>query len=104
MSVLSQPRARSVIEAQSNNQSCCFAACRCVDGPTATADAQHVQFEGARVSRPRKAFQGPGFSLMKLSVIGTGYLGAVHAACMAHLGHEVCAYDADASKIAMLSA
>jgi len=41
---------------------------------------------------------------MKLSVIGTGYLGAVHAACMAHLGHEVCAYDADASKIAMLSA
>jgi UDPglucose 6-dehydrogenase len=41
---------------------------------------------------------------MKMSVIGTGYLGAVHAACMAHLGHEVVAYDTDASKIAMLSA
>ncbi len=40
---------------------------------------------------------------MKISVIGTGYLGAVHAACMAHLGHEVVAYDTDASKIAMLS-
>jgi UDPglucose 6-dehydrogenase len=40
---------------------------------------------------------------MRISVIGTGYLGAVHAACMAHLGHEVVAYDTDASKIAMLS-
>lgn len=40
---------------------------------------------------------------MKLSVIGTGYLGAVHAACMAHIGHEVVAYDTDASKIATLS-
>jgi UDPglucose 6-dehydrogenase len=41
---------------------------------------------------------------MRMSVIGTGYLGAVHAVCMAHLGHEVCAYDTDASKIAKLSA
>jgi UDPglucose 6-dehydrogenase len=41
---------------------------------------------------------------VRLSVIGTGYLGAVHAVCMAHLGHEVCAHDTDASKIAMLSA
>lgn len=40
---------------------------------------------------------------MRMSVIGTGYLGAVHAACMAHLGHEVVAYDTDESKIAMLS-
>lgn len=41
---------------------------------------------------------------MRLSVIGTGYLGAVHAACMARLGHEVVAFDTDASKIAKLSA
>ena len=41
---------------------------------------------------------------MRVSVMGTGYLGAVHAACMAHLGHEVCGYDSDASKIDMLSA
>lgn len=41
---------------------------------------------------------------MRLSVIGTGYLGAVHAACMAKLGHEVVAYDTDAAKIAALSA
>lgn len=40
---------------------------------------------------------------MKMSVIGTGYLGAVHAACMAQIGHEVVAYDTDASKIATLS-
>ena len=44
------------------------------------------------------------FGYMRLSVIGTGYLGAVHAACMAHIGHEVVAYDTDASKIAALSA
>ncbi|WP_237571391.1 UDP-glucose dehydrogenase family protein [Mycolicibacterium lacusdiani] len=41
---------------------------------------------------------------MRMSVIGTGYLGAVHAVCMAHLGHDVVAYDTDASKIDMLSA
>ena len=45
-----------------------------------------------------------GIGQMKISVIGTGYLGAVHAACMAHLGHDVSAYDVDASKIAMLAA
>ncbi len=40
---------------------------------------------------------------MRMSVIGTGYLGAVHAACMAHIGHEVVAYDTDAAKIAALA-
>lgn len=41
---------------------------------------------------------------MRLSVIGTGYLGATHAACMAELGHEVVGIDADASKVASLNA
>jgi UDPglucose 6-dehydrogenase len=40
---------------------------------------------------------------MKLSVIGCGYLGAVHAASMAELGHEVVGIDVDAAKIALLS-
>ena len=40
---------------------------------------------------------------MRISVIGTGYLGAVHAACMAELGHEVLGVDADAGKIAALA-
>ena len=35
----------------------------------------------------------------KLSVIGTGYLGATHAVCMAELGFDVIAYDVDESKI-----
>ena len=39
---------------------------------------------------------------MRLSVIGTGYLGAVHAACMADIGHEVLGVDADARKVAAL--
>jgi UDPglucose 6-dehydrogenase len=41
---------------------------------------------------------------MKLSVIGCGYLGAVHAASMVELGHEVIGIDVDASKISMLKA
>ena len=41
---------------------------------------------------------------MKVSVIGCGYLGAVHAAAMAELGHEVVAVDVDSNKIASLAA
>jgi UDPglucose 6-dehydrogenase len=41
---------------------------------------------------------------MRISVIGCGYLGAVHAAAMAHLGHDVVGIDLDERKIALLSA
>ena len=41
---------------------------------------------------------------MRISIIGTGYLGAVHAACMAELGHEVLGVDSDAGKISALAA
>jgi len=40
---------------------------------------------------------------LTLSVIGTGYLGSVHAACMADAGHNVIAVDSDAAKIAALA-
>jgi UDPglucose 6-dehydrogenase len=40
---------------------------------------------------------------LKLSVIGTGYLGATHAACMASLGFEVIGFDTEATKIELLS-
>ena len=39
---------------------------------------------------------------MKLSVIGTGYLGATHAAAMSSLGFEVVGIDVDTKKIEML--
>jgi UDPglucose 6-dehydrogenase len=39
-----------------------------------------------------------------ISVIGCGYLGAVHAACMAELGHRVIGIDVDAAKIDALAA
>ena len=39
---------------------------------------------------------------MLISVIGCGYLGAVHAAAMASLGHEVVGVDVDEAKIAAL--
>ncbi|MCU1534317.1 MAG: UDP-glucose 6-dehydrogenase [Glaciihabitans sp.] len=40
---------------------------------------------------------------MKISVIGCGYLGAVHAACMAELGHDVIGVDVDPAKIEALA-
>ena len=39
---------------------------------------------------------------MRMTVIGTGYLGATHAACMAELGHEVLGVDVDENKISVL--
>ncbi|WP_042370195.1 UDP-glucose dehydrogenase family protein [Streptacidiphilus neutrinimicus] len=39
---------------------------------------------------------------MRLTVIGTGYLGATHAACMAELGHEVLGVDVEPDRIAAL--
>ncbi|WP_188939789.1 UDP-glucose dehydrogenase family protein [Nakamurella endophytica] len=39
-----------------------------------------------------------------VTVIGCGYLGAVHAACMAALGHDVTGIDVDERKIAQLAA
>ena len=41
---------------------------------------------------------------MRISVIGCGYLGAVHASAMAELGHEVVGVDVDERRIAALAA
>ena len=40
---------------------------------------------------------------LRLSVLGTGYLGATHAACMAELGFDVVGMDVDEAKIASLT-
>ena len=40
---------------------------------------------------------------LNISVIGTGYLGATHAACMAELGFDVIGVDVDPEKIDALS-
>ncbi|WP_300267880.1 UDP-glucose/GDP-mannose dehydrogenase family protein [Microbacterium sp.] len=41
---------------------------------------------------------------MRMTVIGCGYLGAVHAAAMASIGHEVTGIDVDEAKIRSLAA
>lgn len=43
-------------------------------------------------------------TVKNISVIGTGYLGATHAACMAELGFDVIGVDVDPEKISALSA
>src|SRR5664279_976185 len=40
---------------------------------------------------------------MRISVFGCGYLGAVHAACMAKLGHDVVGVDVLPSQVSALS-
>ena len=40
---------------------------------------------------------------LRLTVLGTGYLGATHAACMAELGFEVLGLDVDKSKVDQLA-
>jgi UDPglucose 6-dehydrogenase len=39
---------------------------------------------------------------MKVTVIGTGYVGLVTGACLAELGNEVLCFDVDAAKVALL--
>jgi UDPglucose 6-dehydrogenase len=41
---------------------------------------------------------------LRIAVIGTGYLGATHAACLAELGFEVLGVDVDPAKVETLSA
>nr|WSW70629.1 UDP-glucose/GDP-mannose dehydrogenase family protein [Streptomyces sp. NBC_00995] len=41
---------------------------------------------------------------MRMTVIGTGYVGTVHAACMADIGHQVLGIDIDEARIASLAA
>ena len=40
---------------------------------------------------------------MRISVIGCGHLGAVHAACMAEIGHDVLGVDVDEAKVDLLN-
>lgn len=40
---------------------------------------------------------------MKITVVGTGYLGATHAACLASLGHEVLGVDIDPATVDALA-
>jgi UDPglucose 6-dehydrogenase len=52
----------------------------------------------------RAADQGTAAPPLRLTVIGIGYLGLTHAACMADLGHEVMAIDVDRERIKKASA
>ena len=41
---------------------------------------------------------------MRVSVIGTGYVGLVTGACLAHIGHDVVCVDNNAKKVTTLQA
>ncbi len=53
---------------------------------------------------PARATDEPVVARPRLTVIGTGYLGATHAVCMAAVGYEVLGVDVDPAKIAKLAA
>ena len=41
---------------------------------------------------------------MRISIVGTGYVGLVSGACLADCGHDVTCVDLDAAKVAMINA
>jgi UDPglucose 6-dehydrogenase len=41
---------------------------------------------------------------VRISIVGTGYVGLVSGVCLAHLGHEVICVDVDAGKVATINA
>jgi UDPglucose 6-dehydrogenase len=63
-------------------------------GPRDAGHGQHCRGGG---------YDYPDGMAHRLSVIGTGYLGATHAACMAELGFEVIGVDVDPAKVEMLA-
>jgi UDPglucose 6-dehydrogenase len=54
-------------------------------------------------TNPTSAQSTPTPEQLTVGVVGLGYLGAVHAAGMAALGHRVVGYDIDARKVDALS-
>ena len=58
----------------------------------------------ARAARAHAPAYAPGMQQRpRVTVLGTGYLGATHAVCMAELGFEVLGLDVDESKVARLA-
>jgi UDPglucose 6-dehydrogenase len=55
-------------------------------------------------SAPTPVAVPSGTARPRLTFLGTGYLGATHAICMAELGYEVLGFDVDEAKIAKLAA
>jgi lactate dehydrogenase-like 2-hydroxyacid dehydrogenase len=70
----------------------------------ARADVSAVPFAPARDlqgEQPPSFLQRKAY-LMRISMVGTGYVGLVTGACLSDFGHEVVCIDKDAAKIAAL--
>lgn len=85
-----------------------FVRCQC-GFRTAQAQAQaqaHLRRRGGVGSRRRGPEPGEHRDrtrVMKITVVGTGYLGATHAACLASLGHDVLGVDTDPATVETLN-
>jgi UDPglucose 6-dehydrogenase len=69
-------------------------------GPGFDVDDHRSVTQRRRNVRGARGMNGP----LRLTVLGTGYLGITHAACMASLGFDVLGVDADAAKVDNLNA
>jgi len=64
-----------------------------------------VQYPSTSPVQPHATVIPPsGAPRPRLTFLGTGYLGATHAICMAELGYDVLGFDVDEAKIAKLAA
>jgi UDPglucose 6-dehydrogenase len=63
-------------------------------------DTGHLATQNGSPQPEARAARRGRFSPMRLTVIGTGYLGLTHAVCLADLGHDVIGLDIDADKVA----
>ena len=57
---------------------------------------------GLRVVGYGAAGNNGGFTTMRITMIGSGYVGLVSGACFSDFGHDVCCVDKDEGKIAAL--
>ena len=82
----------------------CLSICQKAPAPAPTNSAGSAGPAAQKVAGRSAWPCPPGLPKMKLTIIGTGYVGLVTGACFAEVGHQVVCVDNDAAKVKTLQA